>query len=81
MFHIFPLVCFFIHGVKSRSGHDRCQSFGSISYVSGLKLTFRGNFIMILHGFASRNPKNMVFNSKTRYLIKADRHPKIQENT
>ena len=28
MFHIFSLVCFWIYGVKSRSGHDRSQSFG-----------------------------------------------------
>ena len=27
MFHIFCLVCFLIYGVKSRSGHDRRQSF------------------------------------------------------
>ena len=27
MFHIFSLVCFLIYGVKSRSGHDRSQSF------------------------------------------------------
>ena len=38
--HIFSHVCFFMHGVKSRSGHDRSQSFGQISHVSGPKLTF-----------------------------------------
>ena len=27
MFHVFSLVCFLIYGVKSRSGHDRSQSF------------------------------------------------------
>ena len=47
--YIFPryvpyisLVCFLIYGVKSRSGHDRSQSFGPISHVSGPKLTFWG---------------------------------------
>ena len=33
MFHVFSLVCFLIYGVKSRSGHDRSQSFGPISHV------------------------------------------------
>ena len=46
MFHIFSLVCFLIYGVKSRSGHDRSQSFGSILYVSGPKLSFWGSFSM-----------------------------------
>ena len=27
MFHVFSFVCFLIYGVKSRSGHDRSQSF------------------------------------------------------
>ena len=40
MFHIFFLVCFLIYGVKSRSGHDRSQSFGAISHASGPKLSF-----------------------------------------
>ena len=40
MSHIFSLVCFLIYGVKSRSGHDRSQSFGSILHVSGAKLSF-----------------------------------------
>ena len=64
MFHIFSLVCFLIYGVKSRSGHARSQSFGPIWHVSGPKLTFWGNFIMVLHGFAARSLKNMVFPSK-----------------
>ena len=38
MFHIFSLMCFLIYGVKSRSGHDRSQSFGPISHDSGFKL-------------------------------------------
>ena len=43
MFHIFSLVCLLIYGVKSRSGHDRSQSFVQISYASGPKLTFLAN--------------------------------------
>ena len=61
MWSMFSLVCFLIHEVKSRSGHDRSQSFGSISHISGPKLTFWGNFIMVLHGFVSRSPRNIVF--------------------
>ena len=34
------LACFLIYGVKSRSGHDRSQSFGPISHVLGPKLNF-----------------------------------------
>ena len=41
MFHIFPLVCFLIDGVKSRSGHDRSQSFRTISHDSNPKLIFK----------------------------------------
>ena len=40
MFHVFSLVCFLIYGVKSRSGHDRSQSFVSILHISDPKLTF-----------------------------------------
>ena len=40
MFHIFSPVCFLIYEVKSRSGHDRIQSFGPISHVWDQKLTF-----------------------------------------
>ena len=61
MFHIVSLLYFLIDGVKSRSGHDRCQSFGPILYVSNPTLVFSYNFQMILHGFASRSPKNIVF--------------------
>ena len=39
VFHIFPL-CFLIYGVKSRSGHDRSQSFGTIWHVSGPEIIF-----------------------------------------
>ena len=58
MFHIFSLVCFLIYSVNSRSGHDQITTFGKISYVSGPKLTFWGNSLMILHGFAWRSSKN-----------------------
>ena len=40
MFHIFSLVCFLIYGVKSRSGHDRSQSFRPIWHVSGPEIVF-----------------------------------------
>ena len=39
-------------------GHDRhvqSPTFGQISHVSGAKLSFRDNFIMVLHGFAWRS--------------------------
>ena len=42
--YIFPCVSFFPYGIKSRSRHDRSQSFGSIVHASGLKLTFGSNF-------------------------------------
>ena len=45
MFHIFSLVCFLIYGVKTRSGHERSQSFGEISRVLGPKLTFFYKFL------------------------------------
>ena len=71
IFHIFPLVCFLIYSVNSRSGHDRSPTFGSISHVSGPKLTFWNNFQMIMHGFAWRNSKNIVFSYQTTvYLVK-----------
>ena len=70
MFHTFSLVRFFIYGVKSRSGHDRSQSFHPISHASGPKMTFWHNFHMILHGFAWRNQKTYKFIYKYRYLSK-----------
>ena len=60
MFHLFPLVCFLVYGVKSRFGHDRSQSFGPMLHVSGPKLSFSGNFQLIMHGFAPRSPTNIV---------------------
>ena len=53
---------FLIHGVKSKSGHDRSQSFGSILDVSGQKFGFRQNFIMILHVFGGEAEKTRYFN-------------------
>ena len=69
IFHILSLVSFSIYGVKSRSGHDGSQSVGWISHTSGRKLSYWGNFIMVLHGFASRSSKNTVFHQKTLSLI------------
>ena len=63
IFHIVSFVCFVIYSVNSSSGHDRSQTFGPISQVLNPKPTFWGNFIMVLHGFASRSPKNIVFPS------------------
>ena len=39
-------------------GHVHVPTFGPISHVSGPKLTFGGNFTMVLHGFVWRSPKN-----------------------
>ena len=47
-----------------RSGHVQIPTFGSISYISDSKLTFSGNFQMILHGFVCRSSKNTFFQSK-----------------
>ena len=67
---ICSLVCFLIYSVNSRSGHDWSPTFGSISHVSGSNLTFWCNFIMVLHGFASRSSKNNVlFPSKNLKII------------
>ena len=57
---VFSSVCFAICSVNSRSGHDRSQTFGSSLHVSGPKQIFWGNFIMVLHGFASRNSKKHI---------------------
>ena len=65
-FHIFSFVWFVIYSVNSGSGHDRSQTFSSISHVSGPKLTFWRNFTTVLHGFASRSEK--CFCSKRRYM-------------
>ena len=46
------------------------RTVGSISHVSGPKLIFWRYFLICLHGFAARNPKNKIFQSKTLYLYK-----------
>ena len=79
MFHIFSLVCFLIYGVKSRSGHDRSQSFGPISHVSGPEMVFWPNFIMILHHFCRRSSKITLFWPKT--LIFYQKIRKYQRNS
>ena len=48
----------------------RVQEDGSISHVSDPKLTFWGNFPMVLHGFAWRNPKNM-FSTQNLQILRA----------
>ena len=48
----------------------RNRTVGSISHLSGPKLIFWGNFTMVLHGFASRSPKNIVFPWKLESNIK-----------
>ena len=65
IFHLFSCVCSVIYSVNSRSGHDRSQTFGSISHISGPNLTFAGKFIMVLHGFASRNRTTHSSHQKT----------------
>ena len=47
------------------SGHVRSQTFGQISHISVPELTFWGNFIMVLHGFAWRSSKNTVLRPTT----------------
>ena len=57
---IFPkysLVYFSNFGVKSSFGHEQMTSVGQISHASVPKLSFCGNFIMVLHGVASRSQK------------------------
>ena len=45
-------------------GHVRFPTFDQVLHASDLEITFGSNFLMILHGFASRNPKNIVFQFK-----------------
>ena len=68
MFHMFSLVCFLFYSVNNRSGHDQLTTFDQISYVSGPKLAFWGDFFMILHGFAWRSSKNKDLRS-TKFEI------------
>ena len=57
-------------GLRRRKPDARNQTFGRISHASGPKLTFWGNFQMILHGFAWRSSKNTVLRSKTLKFVK-----------
>ena len=57
MFHIFSLVCFLIYGVKSRSGHDRSQSFDIIFTLrieNWLDEVISKWFCMVLRGEAQK---------------------------
>ena len=54
----------------------RNQTFGKSSHVLGPKLTCWGNFLMVLHGFASRSPK-ALFSSK---IWKYQKQKKQQTN-
>ena len=77
MLHRFSLVCFLIYGVKSSFGHEQMMSVGQISHVSVPKLSFWGNFMMVLHGFASRSPKNTVLRQNNNNI----RPTKIKKDT
>ena len=46
-------------------------------HVSGLEIIFWGNFIMVLHGFAPRSPRNTVLRPKT---LKYYQKPKNKTN-
>ena len=65
IFHLVSFVCFVVYSVNSRSAHDRSQTFGSIWHVSGPKLSFWCNFIMVLHGFVWRSSRRTVLRRKT----------------
>ena len=65
MWNMFSLVCFLIYGVKRKSGHDGRMSFGPFLHVSGLKMVFWRNDIMILHHFCWRSSKIKLFWLKT----------------
>ena len=71
-------MCFLIYGIKRRSGHDWSQSLGPIWHVSGPKIGFWRNDIMILHHFCRRSlkiklfwPKTLIFDTKSQ---KYDKH-------
>ena len=60
-----------------RSGHVRFQTFGSIWHVSGPKMVFWRNDIMILHHFCWRSskiklfwPKTLIFDQKFQKYLK-----------
>ena len=77
MWSMFSFVCFLIYGVKRRSGHDGSQSFVPIWNVSGSKIGFWRNDIMILHHFCRRSskiklfcPKTLIFDQKFKKYLK-----------
>ena len=60
-----------------RSGHVRFQTFGPIWHVSGPKMAFWRNDIMILHHFCWRSskitlfsPKTLIFDQKSKKIIR-----------
>ena len=69
MLHRCSLVCFIIYGVKRRSGHDGSQSFCLIWHVSGPKMVFWRNDIMILHHYCWRSSKIKLFWTKPNVLL------------
>ena len=58
IFHVFSFVCFVIYSINSRSGHDRSQTFGSISHVSGPYGSIWRNFDWIRHHLIRIWPSN-----------------------
>ena len=76
---VFSLVCFLIYGVKSKSGHVWFQTFGPIWHVSGPKIVFWRNDIMILHHFCRRSSKIKLFWQKT--LIFNPQFPKYSKKS
>ena len=53
-----------------RSGHVRFQTFGPIWHVSGPKMVFWRNNLMILHHFCWRSSKIKLFWPKTLFWIR-----------
>ena len=56
--------------MKCRAFRIKVPTVGSISHALVPKLTFRCNFHMVLHGFASRKLKHITFHQKALYLYK-----------
>ena len=76
MFHVFSLVCFLIYGVKSKSGHDRSQSFGSTLHVLGSKTEFLTKFLddsawLLLEKLKKHVilTKNKIFDEKSKQYL------------
>ena len=61
MFHIFSLVCLLPYGVKSKSGHDRSQSFWFNFACFGFKTEFLTKFLDDSAWFCLEKLKNHVF--------------------